>query len=79
MIVCSCNVFSDHQVRDVVSGAGNACSTSDVYRGLGCAPQCGRCARTIRNIMEEVRAHEGCRTCTENCVAAGMVHMLAAE
>lgn len=79
MIVCSCNVFSDHQVRDAVSATGGARSTSEVYRSLGCSPQCGRCARTIRTIMDEVHAHAGCRGCTENCAAAGMVNLMAAE
>ena len=28
-------------------------STSQVYGCLGCSAQCGRCARTIRRIMDE--------------------------
>ena len=52
MIVCSCNVISDHAVR-------NACATlaprttGQVYGCLGCSAQCGRCARSIRKIMDE--------------------------
>jgi bacterioferritin-associated ferredoxin len=52
MIVCSCNVLSDHQVRTAASMAEGR-STSQVYGCLGCSPQCGRCARTIRRIIEE--------------------------
>jgi bacterioferritin-associated ferredoxin len=52
MIVCSCNVLSDHQVR-AVAGMGGGRSASQVYGCLGCSPQCGRCARTIRRIIEE--------------------------
>jgi bacterioferritin-associated ferredoxin len=53
MIVCSCNVFSDHQVRSAV--AKEARRMSQVYACLGCRAQCGRCANTIRQIMDETR------------------------
>ena len=53
MIVCSCNVLSDQDVRAAL-GAGEAPRTaSQIYGCLGCNPQCGRCARTIRTIMDE--------------------------
>jgi bacterioferritin-associated ferredoxin len=57
MIVCSCNVFSDQDVRGTLSG-GEAPprTTCQVYRCLGCSAQCGRCARTIRRIMNEALA-----------------------
>jgi bacterioferritin-associated ferredoxin len=53
MIVCSCNVLSDHQVRAAVQGDQNPLSTAQLYECLGCSPQCGRCARTLRRIMDE--------------------------
>ena len=63
MIVCSCNVFSDHDVRATLT-AGDAAprTTGQVYHCLGCSPQCGRCARTIRQIMDEAlaAAEPGC-------------------
>jgi bacterioferritin-associated ferredoxin len=52
MIVCSCNVLSDHQVRTAASTAARR-STSHIYGCLGCSAQCGRCARTIRRIIDE--------------------------
>ena len=52
MIVCSCNVLSDQHVRSAVAAARTR-STSQVYGCLGCSAQCGRCARTIRRIMDE--------------------------
>jgi bacterioferritin-associated ferredoxin len=52
MIVCSCNVLSDIQVRAAVADATPR-SAAQVYGCLGCSPQCGRCATTIRRIMEE--------------------------
>lgn len=53
MIVCSCNVLSDKQVRDAVDTDCAPKRVSEVYFCLGCSPQCGRCARTIRDIMRE--------------------------
>jgi len=53
MIVCSCNVLSDHEVRAVVSGTTRLLTARQVYGCLGCSAQCGRCARTIRQIMDE--------------------------
>ena len=53
MIVCSCNVFSEHQVRSVVGTAAQRPRMSQVYACLGCTAQCGRCARTIKRIMDE--------------------------
>jgi bacterioferritin-associated ferredoxin len=54
MIVCSCNVFTDHDVRRAVqSGPEAPRHAGQVYGCLGCSAQCGRCARTIRRIMDE--------------------------
>ncbi|MFZ0424204.1 MAG: (2Fe-2S)-binding protein [Xanthobacteraceae bacterium] len=53
MIVCSCNVFTDHDVRATLTVSGAPRTTGEVYHCLGCSPQCGRCARTIRRIMDE--------------------------
>jgi bacterioferritin-associated ferredoxin len=53
MIVCSCNVFSDHQVRSVVAKDARRPRMSEVYAGLGCSAQCGRCAHTIKRILND--------------------------
>jgi bacterioferritin-associated ferredoxin len=66
MIVCSCNVLSDRDVRSVVSDAPARPRTAgQVYGCLGCSAQCGRCARTIRRIMDEALAAcpVGCACC----------------
>jgi bacterioferritin-associated ferredoxin len=52
MIVCSCNVLSDHQVREVIAAAAPS-RASQVYGCLGCSRKCGRCTRTICQIMDE--------------------------
>ena len=67
MIICSCNVITDSDVRDAVSEAAPR-STGQVYGCLGCSPQCGRCARTIRRIMDEAL---GSAVCPAGCCCAG--------
>ncbi len=52
MIVCSCNVLSADQVRDAVAAEAPR-TPAQVYGCLGCSPQCGRCVRSIRKIMDE--------------------------
>jgi bacterioferritin-associated ferredoxin len=54
MIVCSCNVLSDHDVRHAVNNADELPrSAKQVYGCLGCSAECGRCARTITMIIEQ--------------------------
>ena len=56
MIVCSCNAFSDHQVRAAVTNAGQP-RMSKIYRCLGFKAHCGRCTYTIKQIMDEKPNH----------------------
>jgi bacterioferritin-associated ferredoxin len=54
MIVCSCNVLSDHDVRSAVTSAEDLPrSAKQIYGCLGCSAECGRCARTIKTIIDE--------------------------
>ncbi|MBU4569665.1 MAG: (2Fe-2S)-binding protein [Alphaproteobacteria bacterium] len=63
MIVCSCNVLTDHDVRHVVTQSGSFPRTAaQVYGCLGCSAECGRCARTIKKIMDEALG-----TCAKAC------------
>jgi bacterioferritin-associated ferredoxin len=68
MIVCSCNVLSDKDVRSALEAEAKPRFASQVYGCLGCSVQCGRCARTIRRIMDEAieaasaTACNGCAT-----------------
>ena len=60
MIVCSCNVLSDGDVKACLKpGPGCPRTPAQVYRCLGCSPDCGRCARTIRAIMDQALAEAG--------------------
>jgi len=54
MIVCSCNVLSDHDVRNAVNASENLPrNAKQIYGCLGCSAECGRCARTIKTIIDE--------------------------
>jgi bacterioferritin-associated ferredoxin len=55
MIVCSCNVLTDHAVREALSSPTPPQTPSQVHRHLGCKAQCGRCVRTMREIMDEAK------------------------
>jgi bacterioferritin-associated ferredoxin len=69
MIVCSCNVFSDRDVRSALDNApARPATANQVYGCLGCSPQCGRCARTIRRIMDE--ALGAAASCAQGCRVA---------
>ncbi len=53
MILCSCNVISDRDVRACVKPCGaSAEKARDVFRSIGRAPKCGRCVRNIQSIFE---------------------------
>jgi bacterioferritin-associated ferredoxin len=53
MIVCSCNVLTDHDVRSTMSRTNELPRTThQVYGCLGCRVECGRCVATIRKIMD---------------------------
>ena len=53
MIVCSCNAFSDQQVRSALAQATHRLRMSQIYDCLGCSAQCGHCAHTIKGIMDQ--------------------------
>ncbi|WP_298956788.1 (2Fe-2S)-binding protein [uncultured Methylobacterium sp.] len=79
MIVCSCNVLSDGQVRAcLLPGPGCPRTPAQVYACLGCSPKCGRCARTIRGILQR-SASETHAACATACGAACPLGTAAAE
>jgi bacterioferritin-associated ferredoxin len=54
MIVCSCNVLSDAQVKLIAAGRAPRPRMSSVYASLGCAAKCGRCVHTIKKIIDDI-------------------------
>lgn len=53
MIVCSCNLLNDTQVRSAVVSGATRPQMSYVYAWLGCTAHCGRRVRTIRAFLRE--------------------------
>jgi bacterioferritin-associated ferredoxin len=63
MIVCSCNVLSDDDIRAAVAESDDALRhAKQVYGCLGCSAECGRCARTIKTIIDEALG-----PCAQSC------------
>lgn len=67
MIVCSCNVLSDHQIREHLGGLEKP-TVGAIFRRVGCQPQCGRCAGNIAALVSEHRA-SGAGDCRGECDA----------
>ena len=65
MIVCSCNVLSDQDVRSAVESSQHLPrNAKQIYGCLGCSAECGRCARTIKTIIDEALG-----ACAKACCA----------
>jgi bacterioferritin-associated ferredoxin len=57
MIVCSCNILSDQDVRAIARDPSYVPPrVAEIYGRLGCNAECGRCVRTIREIIDEATA-----------------------
>jgi bacterioferritin-associated ferredoxin len=52
MYVCLCNALTDRKVRDAISAG--ASRPVEVYQACDCAAKCGACARTFRQLIEEI-------------------------
>jgi bacterioferritin-associated ferredoxin len=63
MIICSCNVLSDLEVKIAVAASKPPRTIGRLFRYLGCTAQCGRCGPSIKGIVDEARrpanAHRG--------------------
>lgn len=51
MFVCICKAVTDGDIKQAV--ADGACSFRDVRDQLGAATQCGKCATTTRDIIQQ--------------------------
>jgi bacterioferritin-associated ferredoxin len=56
VIVCSCNLLTDSDIRASLAKPNAPERVRDVYASLGCAPQCGGCARSINRLIDEAKA-----------------------
>lgn len=63
MLVCSCNVLSDEQLRKAAEEMrrdpnGKMPTPGSVFRHLGCRPRCGGCFPNVINIIHEKAAED---------------------
>jgi bacterioferritin-associated ferredoxin len=57
MIVCSCNILSDQDIRVIARDPSYVPPrVGEIYSRLGCNAECGRCVRTIKTIIDEAVA-----------------------
>lgn len=74
MIVCSCNVLSDAKIKSAIDAhtAVGPRTPTALYKCLGCSPNCGRCLRTIRKIMDDAMHSHAARE--QACDGRGCDH-----
>ncbi|MBO0345652.1 (2Fe-2S)-binding protein [Roseibium limicola] len=63
MIICSCNVLSDKQLRKVADEMradpqGKVPTPGAVFRRLGCRPKCGNCFPNVVRLIHEQTAED---------------------
>ena len=57
MIVCSCNVIRDCDIRAAVA---RGCRDAEAaYRSMGCEFECGGCRDMAEEIVEQARSNSG--------------------
>ncbi len=56
MIVCSCNVVTDSEIRATLACVACSRTPFAVYETPGCRLNCGRCIATVRTIINEANA-----------------------
>ncbi|WP_207478190.1 (2Fe-2S)-binding protein [Arenibaculum pallidiluteum] len=54
MYVCICNAFTERQVRTALDQGVR--SPAGVFRARKCAPQCGKCVPTLRQMVDRHQA-----------------------
>jgi bacterioferritin-associated ferredoxin len=71
MIVCHCNVLTDKQILATLADEPLTMPRSpvQVYKCLGCAPNCGRCLTAVRALLQKARANSACAVGCATCPA----------
>lgn len=63
MIICSCNVLNDRQLRQAAEEMrqdpdGKVPTPGAVFRKLGCRPRCGNCFPNVIGVIHEHQEEE---------------------
>ncbi len=75
MILCSCNVVSDRDIRQHLDGCRRP-SVGALFRQMGCEAKCGRCTRNILDVVDEY--HQAPEKCVDDASADRRVDEMAA-
>jgi bacterioferritin-associated ferredoxin len=75
MIVCHCNVLTKAAILAAIGENPLSMPESpvQVHRCLGCAPRCGRCLSTVRDLLAEAKISTvavGCGSCPVGAACA---------
>jgi len=60
MIVCSCNLLTEADIRSALRQPNGPDCACEVYAALGCSQDCGGCAGSIACMVEEARLANLC-------------------
>jgi bacterioferritin-associated ferredoxin len=52
MIICSCNVLSDQDIRNAMTTSAPPRTMGGLFRYFGFRAECGCCARSIKRVMD---------------------------
>jgi bacterioferritin-associated ferredoxin len=58
MIVCSCNVLTDADIRASIATLNGPRRVCEVYASLGCTAKCGGCAGMIGALISEAEGRD---------------------
>ena len=56
MYICLCNGITDRDVRRTASA--DSPTVAQLYRALGCTPQCGKCVPVVRQMLDEAKREQ---------------------
>ncbi len=58
MIVCSCNLLTDKDIKSALASPSPPRCVREVYGALGCEAICGGCAGMIKKLMDAKAKHD---------------------
>jgi bacterioferritin-associated ferredoxin len=80
MIVCSCNVLTDLDIRASIATLDGPRRVCDVYASLGCTAKCGGCAGTICALISEAAGRDfGAEQIRQGAEAKGRIDASGCE
>ena len=53
MIICSCNILTEENIKNCLQDKQNRPSVGTILKELDCGDVCGTCATTVKKIIDE--------------------------